>query len=79
MRKVGVEKVVQVKNDNAHKPPSGKNKDVRTTYRGDGCFICNGLHRARDFLNKVSLHVMVAQEGGCQDKDVCMRLMQIVM
>ncbi|GJV10877.1 putative retrotransposon gag domain, aspartic peptidase domain protein [Tanacetum coccineum] len=50
------EKNAQPKVDAARKPPTGKDKNLKTSYKSGGCFICDGPHRARDYLKKSSLN-----------------------
>lgn len=76
--KGGGEKNAQPKNDNARKPPNGKNKDIKTAYKNSGCFICDGPHRARDCPKKASLHAMDKQEGCSQDGDARMGSIRIL-
>ncbi|GJW00103.1 putative retrotransposon gag domain, aspartic peptidase domain protein [Tanacetum coccineum] len=69
--KGGGEKNAQPKVDPAHKPPTGKDKNLKTSYKSGGCFICDGPHRARDCPKKASLNSLSAHEdeeasdGGC--------------
>nr|GFA63029.1 hypothetical protein [Tanacetum cinerariifolium] len=60
--KGGGEKNAQPKGDAARKPPTGKDKNLKTSYKSGGCFICDGPHRARDFSKKASLNGMSAHE-----------------
>ncbi|GJR39350.1 putative retrotransposon gag domain, aspartic peptidase domain protein [Tanacetum coccineum] len=60
-RKVG-EKNAQPKVDHARKPPTGKDKNLKTSYKSVGCFICDGPHRGRDCPKKASLNGMSAHE-----------------
>ncbi|GKC09182.1 putative retrotransposon gag domain, aspartic peptidase domain protein [Tanacetum coccineum] len=50
--KGGGEKNAQPKVDAARKPPTRKDKNLKTSYKSDGCFICDGPHRARDCPKK---------------------------
>nr|GFA05301.1 hypothetical protein [Tanacetum cinerariifolium] len=50
------EKNAQPKVDAAHKPPIGKDKNLKTNYKSGGSFICDGPHRARDCPKKASLN-----------------------
>ncbi|GJS64506.1 putative retrotransposon gag domain, aspartic peptidase domain protein [Tanacetum coccineum] len=68
-RKVNQEKGGGVKNakpkvDPARKPPTGKDKNLKTSYKSGGCFICDGPHRARDCSKKASLNGLSAH--GCE-------------
>ncbi|GJT90847.1 hypothetical protein Tco_1079692 [Tanacetum coccineum] len=56
------EKNAQPKVDAARKPPTGKDKNLKTSYKIGGCFICDGPHRARDFPKKASLNGLSAHE-----------------
>ncbi|GKD20860.1 putative retrotransposon gag domain, aspartic peptidase domain protein, partial [Tanacetum coccineum] len=58
----GGEKNAQPKVDVARKPPTGKDKNLKTSYKNGGCFICNGPHRARDCPKKASLNGMSVHE-----------------
>ncbi|GJX08171.1 putative retrotransposon gag domain, aspartic peptidase domain protein [Tanacetum coccineum] len=58
--KGGGENNVQLKVDPAHKPPTGKDKNLKTSYKSGGCFICDGPHRARDCPKKASLNGLSA-------------------
>nr|GEW33167.1 putative retrotransposon Gag domain, aspartic peptidase domain protein [Tanacetum cinerariifolium] len=49
-------KNAQPKVDAARKPPTRKDKNLKTSYKSGGCFICDGPHRARDFPKKASLN-----------------------
>ncbi|GJW79944.1 putative nucleotidyltransferase, ribonuclease H [Tanacetum coccineum] len=60
--KGGGEKNAQPKVDAARKPPTGKDKNLKTSYKSGGCFICDGPHRARDFPKKASLNGLSAHE-----------------
>ncbi|GJR66825.1 putative retrotransposon gag domain, aspartic peptidase domain protein [Tanacetum coccineum] len=60
--KGGGEKNAQPKVDPARKPPTGKDKNLKTSYKSGGCFICDGPHRARDCPKKASLNGMSAHE-----------------
>ncbi|GJU98173.1 ATP-binding cassette subfamily C member 8 [Tanacetum coccineum] len=60
--KGGGEKNAQPKVDAARKPPTGKDKNLKTSYKSDGCFICDGTHRARDCPKKESLNRMSAHD-----------------
>ncbi|GKC73685.1 putative retrotransposon gag domain, aspartic peptidase domain protein [Tanacetum coccineum] len=65
-RKVNQEKGVGEKNaqpkvDVARKPPTGKDKNLKTSYKSGGCFICDGPHRARDCPKKASINDLSAQ------------------
>ncbi|GJX49454.1 putative nucleotidyltransferase, ribonuclease H, partial [Tanacetum coccineum] len=60
--KGGGEKNTQPKVDPARKPPTGKDKNLKTSYKSGGCFICDGPHRARDFPKKASLNVKAKTE-----------------
>ncbi|GJT21152.1 retrovirus-related pol polyprotein from transposon TNT 1-94 [Tanacetum coccineum] len=60
--KGGGEKNAQPKVDTARKPPTGKDKNLKTSYKSGGCFICDGPHRARDCPKKASLNGMSAHE-----------------
>nr|GEX75652.1 uncharacterized protein [Tanacetum cinerariifolium] len=60
--KGGGEKNAQPKGDAARKPPTGKDKNLKTSYKSGGCFICDGPHRARDCSKKASLNGMSAHE-----------------
>ncbi|GJX55553.1 putative retrotransposon gag domain, aspartic peptidase domain protein, partial [Tanacetum coccineum] len=66
-RKVNQEKYKGEKNeeqkvDAARKPPTGKDKNLKTSYKNGGCFICDGPHRARDCPKKASLNGMSAHD-----------------
>nr|GFA05099.1 putative retrotransposon Gag domain, nucleotide-binding alpha-beta plait domain protein [Tanacetum cinerariifolium] len=52
------EKNAQSKVDQARKPPIGKDKNLKTSFKSDECFICDGPHRARDCPEKALM--------GCQ-------------
>ncbi|GKA02487.1 putative retrotransposon gag domain, aspartic peptidase domain protein [Tanacetum coccineum] len=71
MRKVG-EKNAQPKVDRACKPPTGKDRNLKTSYRSDGCFICDGPHRARDLSKKASLNRKSTHEdeGASDDESI---------
>ncbi|GKB11491.1 hypothetical protein Tco_0845414 [Tanacetum coccineum] len=56
------EKNAQPKVDAARKPPTGKDKNLKTSYKSGGCFIYDGPHQARDFSKKASLNGMSAHE-----------------
>ncbi|GKC88180.1 ATP-binding cassette subfamily C member 8, partial [Tanacetum coccineum] len=56
------QKNAQPKVDPARKPPTRKDKNLKTSYKSGGCFICDGPHRARDFPKKESLNGMSAHE-----------------
>ncbi|GJZ87075.1 RNA-directed DNA polymerase, eukaryota [Tanacetum coccineum] len=60
--KGGGEKNAQPKVDAARKPPTGKDKNLKMSYKSGGCFICDGPHKSRDFPKKASLNRMSAQE-----------------
>ncbi|GKA97882.1 putative retrotransposon gag domain, aspartic peptidase domain protein [Tanacetum coccineum] len=60
--KGGGEKNVQPKVDVARKPPTGKDKNLKTSYKSGRCFICNGPHRARDCPKKASLNGLSTHE-----------------
>ncbi|GJQ95655.1 putative nucleotidyltransferase, ribonuclease H [Tanacetum coccineum] len=60
--KGGGEKNAQPKVDAARKPPTRKDKNLKTSYKSGGFFICDRPHRARDFLKKASLNGMSAHE-----------------
>nr|GFD24770.1 hypothetical protein [Tanacetum cinerariifolium] len=55
-KKGGGEKNAQPKVDPACKPPTGKDKNLKTSYKSGGCFICDGPHRAHDCPKKASLY-----------------------
>ncbi|GJS48156.1 putative retrotransposon gag domain, aspartic peptidase domain protein [Tanacetum coccineum] len=59
-KKGGGEKNAQPKVDVARKPPIGKDKNLKTSYKSGGCFICDGTHRARDCPKKASLNGLSA-------------------
>ncbi|GJY21981.1 putative retrotransposon gag domain, aspartic peptidase domain protein [Tanacetum coccineum] len=46
--KGGGDKNAQLKVDAARKPPTEKDKNLKTSYKNGGCFICDGPHRARE-------------------------------
>ncbi|GJS97949.1 putative retrotransposon gag domain, aspartic peptidase domain protein [Tanacetum coccineum] len=56
------EKNAQPKVDHTRKPPTGKDKNLKKSYKSDGCFICDGPHRAQDCPKKASLNGMSAHE-----------------
>ncbi|GJY53362.1 putative retrotransposon gag domain, aspartic peptidase domain protein, partial [Tanacetum coccineum] len=56
------EKNAQPKVDPARKPPTGNDKNLKTSYKSGGCFICDGPHRARDFPKKASLNGLSTHE-----------------
>ncbi|GJZ49134.1 putative nucleotidyltransferase, ribonuclease H [Tanacetum coccineum] len=56
------EKNAQPKVNVARKPPTGKDKNLKTSYKNGGCFICDGPHRARDCPKKASLNGMSAHD-----------------
>ncbi|GJU13413.1 putative retrotransposon gag domain, aspartic peptidase domain protein [Tanacetum coccineum] len=60
--KCGGEKNVQPKVDVARKPPIGKDKNLKTSYKSGGCFICDGPHKARDCPKKASLNGLSTHE-----------------
>ncbi|GKB46820.1 putative nucleotidyltransferase, ribonuclease H, partial [Tanacetum coccineum] len=60
--KGGGDKNAQPKVDAARKPPTGKDKNLKTSYKNGGCFICDGPHRARDCPKKASLNGMSAHD-----------------
>ncbi|GJV36034.1 hypothetical protein Tco_1408511 [Tanacetum coccineum] len=60
--KGGGEKNAQPKVDAASKPPTKKDKNLKTSYKSSGCFICDGPHRARDCPKKASLNGLSAHE-----------------
>ncbi|GKD50534.1 putative retrotransposon gag domain, aspartic peptidase domain protein [Tanacetum coccineum] len=60
--KGGGEKNAQPKVDAARKPPTRKDKNLKTSYKSGGCFICDGPHRARDCPKKASLNGLSAHE-----------------
>nr|GEV65398.1 hypothetical protein CTI12_AA187700 [Tanacetum cinerariifolium] len=60
--KGGVENNAQPKVDLACKPPTEKDKNLKTSYKSGGCFICDGPHRAHDCPKKASLNGMSAHE-----------------
>nr|GEW39640.1 hypothetical protein [Tanacetum cinerariifolium] len=60
--KGGGDKNAQLKVDHARKPPTRKDRSVKTNYKSGGCFICDGPYRARDFPKKTSLNGMSAHE-----------------
>ncbi|GKC50074.1 putative retrotransposon gag domain, aspartic peptidase domain protein [Tanacetum coccineum] len=60
--KCGGEKNTQPKVDPARKPPTRNDKNLKTSYKSGGCFICDGPHRARDCPKKASLNGMSAHE-----------------
>nr|GEV84874.1 hypothetical protein [Tanacetum cinerariifolium] len=60
--KGGGDKNAQPKVDHARKPPTRKDRSVKTNYKSGGCFICDGPHRARDCLKKTSLNGMSTHE-----------------
>nr|GEW43303.1 hypothetical protein [Tanacetum cinerariifolium] len=62
--KGGGEKNAQPKVDLARKPPTGKDKNLNTSYKNDGCFICDVPHRACDCPKKASLNGLSAHGYG---------------
>ncbi|GJS82722.1 putative retrotransposon gag domain, aspartic peptidase domain protein [Tanacetum coccineum] len=56
------EKNAQPKVDHERKPPTRKDKNLKTSYKNGVCFICDGPHRARDCSKKASLDRMLAHE-----------------
>ncbi|GJY14836.1 putative nucleotidyltransferase, ribonuclease H [Tanacetum coccineum] len=56
------EKNAQPKVDPARKPPTGKDKNLKMSYKSVGCFICDGPHRACDCPKTASLNGMTAHE-----------------
>ncbi|GJU61059.1 putative retrotransposon gag domain, aspartic peptidase domain protein [Tanacetum coccineum] len=60
--KGGGEKNAQPKVDPAHKPPTRKDKNLKTSYKSVECFICDGPHKARDCPKKASLNGLSAHE-----------------
>ncbi|GJY15250.1 putative nucleotidyltransferase, ribonuclease H [Tanacetum coccineum] len=60
--KGGGKKNAQPKVDAARKPPTRKDKNLKTSYKSGGCFICDRLHRARDYPKKASLNGLLAHE-----------------
>ncbi|GJX32362.1 putative retrotransposon gag domain, aspartic peptidase domain protein [Tanacetum coccineum] len=58
--KGGGEKNAQPKVDATRKPPIGKDKNLKTSYKSGGCFICDGPHRARDYPKKSSVNGLSA-------------------
>ncbi|GKB19495.1 putative retrotransposon gag domain, aspartic peptidase domain protein, partial [Tanacetum coccineum] len=58
--KGGEEKNAQPKVDPARKPPTEKDKNLKTSYKSGGCFICDEPHRARDCPKKASLNSLSA-------------------
>nr|GEY68927.1 hypothetical protein [Tanacetum cinerariifolium] len=56
------EKNAQPKVDVVRKPPTRKDKNLKTSYKSGGCFICDGPHRARDCLKKASLNGLSTHE-----------------
>ncbi|GJX43068.1 putative nucleotidyltransferase, ribonuclease H [Tanacetum coccineum] len=60
--KCGGEKNAQPKVDAARKPPIRKDKNLKTSYKSGGCFLCDGPHRARDCMKKASLNGFSAHE-----------------
>ncbi|GJW49012.1 putative retrotransposon gag domain, aspartic peptidase domain protein [Tanacetum coccineum] len=62
-KKGGGEKNAQPKVNPARKPPTKKDKNLKTSYKSGGCFICDGPHRAsRDCPKKSSLNDLSAHE-----------------
>ncbi|GKB74461.1 putative retrotransposon gag domain, aspartic peptidase domain protein, partial [Tanacetum coccineum] len=76
--KDGGEKNAQPKVDATRKPPTIKDKNMKTSYKSDGCFICNGPHRARDCLKKTSLNCLSAHEDEEESDDGCMGSIRIL-
>nr|GFD34438.1 hypothetical protein [Tanacetum cinerariifolium] len=60
--KDGGEKNDQPKVDAAHKPPTRKDKNLKTSYKSDGCFICDRPHKACECPEKASLNGLSAHE-----------------
>ncbi|GKA79133.1 putative reverse transcriptase domain-containing protein [Tanacetum coccineum] len=56
------EKNAQPKVDHARKPPTEKDKNLKTSYKSGRCFICDGPYRARDCPKKASLNGMSTHE-----------------
>ncbi|GKF21193.1 putative retrotransposon gag domain, aspartic peptidase domain protein, partial [Tanacetum coccineum] len=44
------------------KPPTRKDKNLKTSYKSGGCFICDGPHRAQDCPKKASLNGLSAHD-----------------
>nr|GEW28756.1 hypothetical protein [Tanacetum cinerariifolium] len=76
--KGGGDKNAQLKVDHARKPPTRKDKSMKTNYKSGGCFICDGPHRARDFPKKASLNEMSAHEDEDASNDESMASMRIL-
>nr|GEV45824.1 hypothetical protein [Tanacetum cinerariifolium] len=71
--KGGGEKNAQPKVNAVRKPPTRKDKNLKTSYKSGGCFIYDGPHRVRDCLKKASLNGLSthkdeeASNGGSMD------------
>nr|GEY40140.1 hypothetical protein CTI12_AA187700 [Tanacetum cinerariifolium] len=76
--KGGGDKDAQPKVDHARKPPTGKDRSVKTNYKSGGCFICDGPHRARDCPKKTSLNRMSAHDDEDASNGRCMGSMRIL-
>nr|GEU48103.1 hypothetical protein [Tanacetum cinerariifolium] len=58
--KGGGEKNAQPKVDPVRKPPTEKDKNLKTSYKSGECFICDGPHRSHDCLKKASVNGLSA-------------------
>nr|GEY53000.1 uncharacterized protein [Tanacetum cinerariifolium] len=76
--KGGGDKNAQPKVDHARKPPTEKDKSMKMNYKSDGCFICDGPHRAQDWPKKACLNGMSAHKDEDASNDGSMGSMRIL-